>query len=144
MDDEAEQTTGPAAENDPTSPTAESDDLDQDPVTDDDLADSPEQDQPEPRSRLSVRARNAVTIGVLTLHYAARDVSVYLDGASAMRALAMYHRRAELGMADRLDGYESDAGSGWMIFELDEPLAMSWTPGLPAKPRRTAIDPVAL
>lgn len=85
-------------------------------------------------------ARNAAVIGTVTLHYAARDVRIPIDGASALRMLSMYRSRREGGLDDPLSVAGSSAWSGWVVWDLDEPLAMSWMPRLPERPR-TAIDP---
>lgn len=95
---------------------------------------------PEPRP-LSLAARNLLTVGQLTLHYPSRDVTVWLDGDAALRLLTMFALRREGGLADPLDPETSEADAGWVVLDLDEPLAMSWTPGLPRKRPRTAVDP---
>jgi hypothetical protein len=95
---------------------------------------------PQPRP-LSVAARNLSTLGQLTLHYPSRDVTVLLDGDAALRLLTMFSQRREGGLADVLDPDTSDATAGWVVLDLDEPLAMSWLPGLRGKRPRTAIDP---
>jgi hypothetical protein len=95
---------------------------------------------PNPRP-LTIAARNLITPGQLTLHYPSRDVTVLLDGDAAMRLLTMFSQRREGGLADLLDPDMSEAAAGWVVLDLDEPLAMSWLPGLPSKRPRTAIDP---
>lgn len=94
----------------------------------------------EPR-QLSVMVRNLSVLGHLSLHYPSRDVTVLLDGDAAMRLMAMYAQRRERGLADLLDPVLSSAESGWVVLDIDEPLAMSWLPGLPGKRPRTTIDP---
>jgi hypothetical protein len=100
----------------------------------------PVEEMPRPRP-LSVAARNLTVLGQLTLHYPSRDVTVLLDGDAAMRVLTMFSQRREGGLADLVDPELSEAAAGWVVLDLDEPLAMSWLPGLPGKRPRTAVDP---
>jgi hypothetical protein len=100
----------------------------------------PSEGMPQPRP-LSLAARNLTTLGQLTLHYPSRDVTVLLDGDAALRLLTMFSQRREGGLADPLDPEMSEAAAGWVVLDLDEPLAMSWLPGLPGKRPRTSIDP---
>jgi hypothetical protein len=112
---------------------------DEDP--DDDVGTTdPFEGMPQPRP-LSVAARNLTTLGQLTLHYPSRDVTVLLDGDAALRLLTMFSQRREGDLADVLDPDTSEAQVGWVVLDLDEPLAMSWLPGLPGKRPRTVIDP---
>ena len=94
--------------------------------------------------RLTVTARNRMTLGQLILHYPSRDVTVLLDGEAGLRMLKMFEQRREHGLADALDPELSSASAGWLVLDLDgagAPLAMSWIPGLPTKRPRTTIDP---
>lgn len=86
---------------------------------------------------------NALVFGRLVLHYESRDVTLILDGASALRLLAMFAQRRSSGLDDRIDPATSSALSGWVVLDVLEPLAMSWEPGLPQPRPRTAIDPAA-
>ena len=109
---------------------------------DDDLADGSDNLPPwGPRRVFS--HRNAGVIGVLSLHYPARTVDVFLDGDSALRMLSMFKRRHEGNLADGLDPYTSSAHAGWLVADLFDkpPMAMSWMPGLPSRVQHTAIDP---
>lgn len=96
-------------------------------------------DEQEP---VSPRTVNRVVVDTLTLHYPARDVSLPLDGDAALRVLTMFWRRRRGPHADRLDPETSSALSGWLVLDLDEPLAVSWYPVLGSPSTRTAIDPV--
>jgi len=89
------------------------------------------------------RDANALVFGRLVLHYQSRDVTLVLDGAAALRLLAMLARRRASGLDDRIDPATSSALSGWVVLDVFEPLAMSWEPGLPEPRPRTAIDPAA-
>lgn len=88
-----------------------------------------------------VQAINRAVLGQLVLHYESRDVTVVLDGDAGLRVMAMFANRKEGRWADILDPEQSWALSGWLVLDLHEPLAMSWLPGLPAQPARTAVDP---
>lgn len=90
---------------------------------------------------LSVRALNRLVPGRLTLHYPERDVTLVLDGEAAIRLLTAFWSRRAGGLADRLDPKTSSALSGWVVCDLDEPLAVSWYPTVGRPPSRTAIDP---
>jgi hypothetical protein len=79
------------------------------------------------------------TFGQLIVHFAARDVTTMLDGATAMRVLQMFQRRREGALGDEIR--RSSAGNLWFVFDIDEPLAISWIPGLPGQHPRTAVDP---
>lgn len=83
---------------------------------------------------------NDCVIGRLTLHYESRDVKFLIDGAAAMRIMAMFARRREGDLGERLTQHSS-AVAGWLVVDLDEPLAMSWSPGVGRAPR-TAVDPL--
>lgn len=78
-------------------------------------------------------------LGTLTLHYAERDVAMLLDGPSAMRLLTMLVRRREGLLGDRMSP-TADPAAAWFVFDVAEPLAASWRPGVPQR-RRAAVDP---
>lgn len=108
-------------------------------------ADEPRADEPGERASVageppSQRELNRAAIGEVTLHYPQRDVTVLLDGQSAMRLLTMYRTRREGGLADPLHPEDATAWSGWLVLDLAEPLAISWMPNVRQRPR-TAIDP---
>lgn len=86
----------------------------------------------------AVRATGA--FGRLVLHYPERDVTFTVDGETAMRVLTMLVRRRDGGLGDPMSPSASPAAA-WFVFDLGEPLAASWTPGMPMPPRRTAVDP---
>lgn len=90
---------------------------------------------------VSVAVANRAVLGQLVLHYPVRDVTVLLDGEAAIRVLTMFARRREGGFGDVLNPLMSSGASGWVVLDLQEPLAMSWLPGLPARAPRTAVDP---
>lgn len=158
--DQNEESTNPVPEPDETGGCDGSEETggqtDQDRESVEELDDTDEQDQnpandaPDDRPaaahaatapQAALRIQNMATVGQLTLHYAERDVTVLLDGDAAVRLLTMFARRAERGLADRLDPERSRAANGWVVLDLQEPLAMSWLPGLPSRPPRTAVDP---
>ncbi len=123
-------------------------DPDDEPIEPDDehAADETGQEVSLPRtSRRVCSDRNAEVIGMLTLHYPARDVEVFLDGDSAVRLLTIFKRRHEGELADPLNPYLSSADAGWVVADLLQapPLAMSWMPGLPTLHQRTAMDPAS-
>ena len=99
------------------------------------------------KSRLTLSALNAAQIGTLVLHFAARDVTVVVDGDAALRLLEIYRHRGDkrtVGQfADRFNPASSSAVCGWVVTDLatDDLLAVSWIPGVPSKPPRVAIDP---
>lgn len=98
-------------------------------------------DRADAERRTAVRMGNQVLVGSLVLHYEARDVQVVLDGDSALRVLTAFARRDDRGLSDPIDPSTSSAFSGWFVADLDQPLAISWIPGLGGQRRRTVIDP---
>lgn len=124
---------GQGTENDTASP---------DDDAEDDVNDEGGDERPRMHERLTLSPRNAAVIGQVTLHYAARDVVVYLDGDAAMRLLTMYRNRREGIYGDQLDPYDTDARNAFVVLDLDDPpLTVSWLPGVPTRRPRTAIDP---
>jgi hypothetical protein len=87
-----------------------------------------------------VREENMATIGVLTLHTEARDVRVVIDGDAGMRAIAVFLGRHE--HADKHHLATASARRGWVGFDLDRLVAISWVPGVPKNDSRFAIDPI--
>jgi hypothetical protein len=103
-------------------------------------------DDPDALIRDVLRRHNTSVVGHLMLHYASRDVSIPFDGASALRVLDAYRRRADVeqsALGDRLS-VVSDASAGWLVVDIADPalLATSWMP-LGNLPDRMAIDPPA-
>lgn len=88
-----------------------------------------------------VRTINRAVLGQLVLHYESRDVTVVLDGDAGLRVMTTFANRKDERWADTLHPEESWALSGWLVLDLQEPLAMSWLPGLPARVPRTTVDP---
>lgn len=86
-----------------------------------------------------IREMNMRTPGQLVLHYPSRDVTLYLDGEAAMRLLTMFHRRTDRHFGDVINPGCS-ASAGWVVLDLHEPMAMSWSPI--ALTNRTAVDPL--
>ena len=124
----------------------------QDPTGPEDSSDNPAEDPPPdeephaptaPRTTFVASQANRDEIGRLTLHFASRDVDVLADGDAAMRIMAAHRRRRHHGLGDILDPTFSSAGTAWITLDPDEPLAISWLPGLPGKRPRMAIDPAA-
>jgi hypothetical protein len=94
------------------------------------------------RASVATSLVTRAVLGQLIVHYEARDVTLVLDGEAAVRLMTMFARRREGGLGDVMDPEESSALSGWLVLDVQEPLAMSWLPGLPSRPQRTAVDPV--
>ncbi len=89
---------------------------------------------------LTIREINMGLVGLLSLHYPARDVRIPVDGDSAMRILTMFKTRSDARWKDDLDPRWSSAASGWVVLDLQQLLAMSYYPQTPPL-ERTAIDP---
>jgi hypothetical protein len=117
------------------------DDLDE---TADDEAAVADVDQGPPLMTFVANAVNQLQLGRLTLHYPQRDVTVLVDGDAALRVMSAHHRRRQAGLGDILDPAVSEARSGWLTLDPQEPLAISWMPGLPGQRPRMAIDPAGL
>lgn len=92
---------------------------------------------------LSMRELNQGLLGQLVLHYPSRDVTVFLDGDAALRVMRAHQLRDPRGLGDRLRPMTSTAAAGWLTLDVEEPLAMSWLPGLPARQERMSVDPLA-
>lgn len=86
---------------------------------------------------------NKRTLGRLTLHFESRDVDLYVDGDAALRVMTAHQLRTHRGLDDLLVPVISSAKNAWVTLDADEPLAMSWMPGLPRPRSRMAIDPSA-
>ena len=138
---EAAATDQPERDVEPEAPGADADEGIEECVADE--SDGPEDasGRTDAQEGFSTRSVNRVVVGNLTLHYPARDVTLSLDGDAALRMLTMYWRRRPGPHADRLDPETSSALAGWVVLDLNEPLAISWYPIL-GSPTRSAIDPV--
>jgi hypothetical protein len=100
-------------------------------------------DTPQYTRRVMLSARNASVLGQMFVSYPSRDVVLVMDGDAALRLLRIFQNRSEGGLEDRLDAATSSAHDGWVVLDaIEQPMAMSWLPGLPGKRPRTAIDPV--
>jgi hypothetical protein len=125
--------------------TAESDTADG-AEEDEGTVDAPSPGDPNVLIRDVLRRHNTSVTGHLMLHYASRDISVPFDGASALRVLDAYRRRADVEQSALGDRFSlvSDACSGWLVVDIADPalLATSWRP-LGNLPDRMAIDPPA-
>jgi hypothetical protein len=82
------------------------------------------------------------TLGELTLHFPSRDVVLLVDGRAAATAMDLFSRRKTRPPEPFIPGRSSMRNS-WFAADLNEALALSWWPGLPSRPARTVIDPVA-
>jgi hypothetical protein len=89
-------------------------------------------------ARLKPAERNALVPGTLTVHYKSRDVDFPLDGASAMRLLAVL--AGTDNDVDLID-QDSDARRGWAMIDRAEVLGAQWAPQASVVPRRATIDP---
>jgi hypothetical protein len=146
-DEQKEQETGADQEPDERASEEEQTHGSSDPSDDwefdeDDLPDGEELGLP-PRTTFVANPANQAYLGTLTLHYPERDVTVLLDGDAALRVMAAHQRRRHAGYGDRLEPSVTSAHTAWVTLDPQEPLAMSWLPGLPHKPSRMAIDPPA-
>ena len=130
----------PEASTDQTPNDLDNDATHEDGVEDDEM----DGDEMPPRTTFVANSANQAQLGKLTLHYPERDVTVLVDGDAALRVMSAHRRRAHLGLGDILDPAISQARSGWLTLDPQEPLAISWLPGLPGKQPRMAIDPVGL
>lgn len=97
-------------------------------------------EHPSAEDVLTIQEINMGLVGVLSLHYPARDVRIPVDGDSAMRILTMFKTRSDARWKDDLDPRWSSAASGWVVLDLQQLLAMSYYPQTPPL-ERTAIDP---
>lgn len=94
-------------------------------------------------SLLARRRAEVLELGILTVHYAARDVAFLLDGRCAARVMAVYAGTMGRHLAQDLllPGF-SDMRNLWATISLDGVLGMTWMPGLPsAGPRTMTVDP---
>lgn len=83
---------------------------------------------------------NSKVLGTLTVHYAARDVNIRMDGGHALDLLAMFARG---DIPREIDKIRSDtvATRGFTVIDTTTPLGMTWTPTDLAGIARTTIDP---
>ena len=93
------------------------------------------------RTTFVANPENQLKVGYLTLHYPTRDVRIPVDGDAALRVMAAHQRRRQQGLGDILNPTFSSAASGWLTLDPEEPMAISWLPGLGQQRRRMAIDP---
>lgn len=86
---------------------------------------------------------NVEVLGILTVEFPERSVSVIADGDAAMRVLEAHRRGGSFhqDLACRLDPYSSSAENGWFTLDPSSALLISWMPGLPPARRRMAVDP---
>lgn len=95
---------------------------------------------------LAVGERNKLTLGELTVHYAARDVTIALDGHTAARVMSVYAGVSSRTRTQDLIHPEVSRmrNNVWATVRLDGALAMSWNPGLSSStPRTMTVDPPA-
>lgn len=97
--------------------------------------------RPSPPRKIGLQSVNATIPGMLTLHLERRDVHVTLDGDAALRMLKMFELRDARAFADEMHPMLSSARVGWVVVDLDDVRAMSWTPDDPMSRRRTIVDP---
>ncbi len=84
--------------------------------------------------------RSAEMVGTVTMYTRWGPViEVPFDFEHASRLLKCHETRR--ARADEFSAY-SNPLHGWMSVDLNEIVAMLWTPGLPSAPRRTVVDPV--
>lgn len=95
---------------------------------------------------LAVGERNKLTVGEFTVHYAARDVTIALDGHTAARVMSVYAGVSSRRHTQDLIHPEVSRmrNNVWATVSLDGALAMSWNPGPPSStPRTMTVDPPA-
>ena len=80
-------------------------------------------------------------LGEVVLSYRDRDVRVVLDSPTALQVLRMFSWRTQRGLTDSLFGEVPMAFNAWVVFDLDELLAVTWTPHVGGRPHRPAVDP---
>ena len=90
-----------------------------------------------PRATFEALA-SAFGFGELVVSFRDRDVTMTLDGPTAVRAMAHFARRGN--WADSIHG-DSSFRSGWVVLRMEEVLAMSWNPGLDSGTPPAAFDP---
>lgn len=89
------------------------------------------------------RVRNRFTLGQLIVHYPERDVSVVIDGDSALRLIGVFAGHVPARELDRVHLAEATADNVWVGVSLEGVLAMSWIPGISNRPSRAVVDPPA-
>lgn len=67
-------------------------------------------------------------------------MQLLIDGDSAIRLLTMFKEGKEGRWSDLLHLFVSNAESGWIVLNLEEPLAISYLSVTP-KPKLTVTDP---
>jgi hypothetical protein len=95
------------------------------------------------RGRRIMNPDNEQILGVLTVEFPERTVSVLIDGDAAMRVLEAHRRgtRHYGALGDVLNPYFSSARNGWITLDPSAALLVSGLPGLPAARERMAVDP---
>lgn len=95
------------------------------------------------RGRRIMNSDNEQILGVLTVEFPERTVSVVIDGDAAMRVLEAHRRgtRHFGSLGDVLNPYFSSARNGWITLDPSAALLVSWLPGLPSARERMAVDP---
>lgn len=90
---------------------------------------------------LAPAERNRFVPGILTVHYAARDVEYPMDGESGLRMLDVL-----AGTSNDIDPItrDSDAMRAWIMIDRTEMLGAQWTPSEAIVPRRATMDPSGL
>jgi hypothetical protein len=74
----------------------------------------------------SVWMANSEVEGRLTMHFVSRDVTVRVDGATALQALAAWQRRSARRYVS--DPYTEPATWSRLGIDLSQVLAISWSP----------------
>lgn len=113
-------------------------------VVDSATGDGPDDDafDERPKIRLTGTEWNRAIPGVLTFHYDSRDVELPADGDSGARVLKWYEENFGGKTLDPLSTTAPVAHRGWMIFETEGLLGISWRP-LHIRPQRITVDPVS-
>jgi len=106
-------------------------------AAEEDPADESKQSLPR---HLLQRYRNGIIVGTPTMHYPSRDVVLTVDGDAGLRALAVWAGARQF--SDPLDPRVSNAANGWIGFDLDQVMGITWMPGAAASHDRVTIDPV--
>ena len=93
-----------------------------------------------PRATFETLA-SALGFGELVVSFRDRDVRLSLDGPTAMRVMAHWARGGRWD--DTLTG-TSGYRSAWVVIQMEDVIAMSWSPGVIAERRPVAFDPPPL
>lgn len=92
---------------------------------------------------MSNDAVNQATLGELIVHSTTRDIVIVLDGASALRVMAVFDGTASRALLrDALVPGRSAMTNLWTTIDFDRVVGLTWIPGLPSRADRTmAVDP---